>query len=116
MPAKFLDLDVVRKPIGEFTLAGITYPVWPLTIAQIINLSAEPDPGATVSQQDQLHRLVQGLKEAIPECPEEALLAMDMVQFNALSAWIQRNGEPEEKNDPPPPATAPLAYQEQTAA
>lgn len=102
---KFIDLDTVRQPIGAFQLAGKTYDVWPLRIEQIINLTAiEAQNTADMPQDEQFKRLVQGLKEAIPDCPEETLLAMDMNQFNALSTWIRDLGTPEgmTKNEEPP--------------
>jgi len=110
--AKFLDLDTVRKPVGAFQLNGNSYEIWPLRIEQIINITAlEAEDNSTLPQDQQFQRLVDGLREAIPTCPREELLTMDMMQFNALAAWIQtvqREGQAEKNSEPPPtlqPAT-----------
>lgn len=103
MAGRFLDLDEVRKPLGTFRLVGAEYTVWPLRIRQIINMAVQeqnPEGG--------LQRLINELHETIPDCPRDALEAMDIVQLNALSAWIQGAGQADaEKNSAPPTDQAP---------
>lgn len=92
-----LNLDSVKKPLGEFTVSGQSYKVWPLTVGQLINLSAMPE-----AEVGSLKVLIEILHDSVPECPIEVLRGLDMTQLNLLSAWIQGSaGEDAEKNSPP---------------
>ena len=90
MPTKYLDLDHVRQPIGEFRLSGKKYKVWPLKIRQLINMQATPTTGIPGSD---LVALVDTLADTIPDCPRELLETLDMNQLNALTAWVNSNGQ-----------------------
>ena len=98
---KFLDLDIVRKPVGEFKLEGKRYKVWPLRIRQIINVQTPAD--GVPNQQQDLVALIDMLAETVPDCPRDKLEALDVTQLNALTAWVQNAGsEDAEKNSPAP--------------
>ena len=93
---RYLDLDTIRQPIGEFKLAGKKYKVWPLKIRQLINMQATPTTGIPGSD---IAALVDTLQDTIPDCPRELLEALDMNQLNALTAWVNSNGQVDaEKN------------------
>ena len=90
MPTKYLDLDPIRQPIGEFKLGGKKYKVWPLKIRQLINMQAAPTTG--IPAQDMV-ALVDTLHETVPDCPRELLENLDMNQLNVLTAWVNTNGQ-----------------------
>ena len=96
MPTKYLDLDTIRQPIGEFKLGGKKYKVWPLKIRQLINMQATPTTGIPAND---IVALVDTLQDTIPDCPRELLEALDMNQLNALTAWVNSGGQADaEKN------------------
>lgn len=88
---RFLDLDPIRTPLGTFRLGGTDYLVWPLRLYQLINIAQ-----LSTTSERSLSSLLDELCETIPECPRETLERMDIAQLNALSAWIQEGGSPEE--------------------
>lgn len=93
---RLLNLDTVRQPLGQFTINGQTYTVWPMKVYQIIDLQAAPDDGNV------LERLIETIQVCVPDCPADLLRHLDMPQLNALSAWIQSAGPEEaEKNSAP---------------
>ena len=105
MPTTFLDLDTIRKPIGTFQLGGTQYQIWPLRIRQLINAQAAPADGAA-AQAHEIRQLVEMLIDAIPDCPREALEGLDVVQLNALTAYVQTAGQDDaQKNSAPRPGT-----------
>jgi len=107
MAVKYLDLDTVRQPIGEFRLAGKKYKVWPLKIRQLLNAqaSAPTDAGET-----ELSRLLDTLQDTVPDCPREVLESLDLAQLNALTTWVNTQGTEDaskNSNGLPPVVNAP---------
>jgi len=104
---RMLNLDAVRKPLGEFTLGGVVYTVWPMRVGQLLNLAAIP---TTDIEGNSLAAVLEMIHGSVPDCSIEALRQLDLVQLNALSSWIQGTADEDaEKNSAPLPEGAPAA-------
>jgi len=113
MPVRFLDLDELNKPVGEVSVGGKTYPIYPLSVQALINLSVLSEKNADSAEQmkAQMETALDILREFIPDCGPAVFQQLNLTQMQKLLAFARDVAEDGlAKNSESPVATSPSTF------